>query len=183
MDEIGSLIRDHRLRLGLTLDAMGARYRISGPSVFKMEKGFVHPSLEIWLRISSDMSMDERDAVLAWIRASLPREFHPYLEELSSDGRKGRDGADGDGAARPYARIKDADELGRAVKADRSIPRALTEVLEDREIRDGFRPTGADVDLVLEILRGTGAAKGGRKVTRAQIVEALRLVREFTDTP
>ena len=40
---LGEIIYQSRLKLGMTQDQYGAKYDVSGPAVFKFEKGFVRP--------------------------------------------------------------------------------------------------------------------------------------------
>ena len=73
---LGQYLAEHRYNLRMTQDAFGAKYGISGPAVFKFEKGYVHLRLALWFRISQAMGMPERKAVLMHVRYTLPSEFH-----------------------------------------------------------------------------------------------------------
>lgn len=63
----------------LTQADLAERYDISGPAVFKFEKGFVTPSLRLWQKIAADMDIPEKEAVLIWVKEKLPEKLHPHL--------------------------------------------------------------------------------------------------------
>lgn len=71
---ISEAIRMHRENLGLTQDEYGRRYSVSGPAVFKFERGYVTPSLAVWRRIAADAGIRHNLAVLEWARAKLPED-------------------------------------------------------------------------------------------------------------
>jgi DNA-binding XRE family transcriptional regulator len=52
------------------------RYKVSGPAIFKVEKGYVTPSLKLWRVIAADMGIAEKEAVLMWVRQKLPSRYH-----------------------------------------------------------------------------------------------------------
>ncbi len=76
---IGQLIVAYRYKVRMTQDQFGVKYGVSGPAIFKFEKGYVHPNLALWLRISPDMGITERKAVLMHVRSKLPSEFHSLI--------------------------------------------------------------------------------------------------------
>jgi transcriptional regulator with XRE-family HTH domain len=171
-NEIGRRIYDIRKNLKLTQDEFGRRYDISGPAVFKFEKGKVKPSLELWLRIAKDMGMPESRAVLIWAREKLPEKYREYIdinamlhEDESEYAGKGR--AD-------YLNIRDVKQLRKAAAEDPSLPAGLKELLEDDELWALYQPTGQELHALKKMFGGLG---GGRK---EQFRAALHLVRDFS---
>ena len=80
MDNVfGEAIHRHRTDMGLTQDQFGARYEVTGPAIFKFEKGYVKPSLELWLRMAKDCEIPEKRAVLLWIKSRLPEEYQDLI--------------------------------------------------------------------------------------------------------
>jgi len=77
---LGEIIQDHRFKLRMTQDQFGSKYAVSGPAIFKFEKGYVHPSLTLWLRISEDIGFPERKAVLMHVQSKLPDEFRALIK-------------------------------------------------------------------------------------------------------
>jgi DNA-binding XRE family transcriptional regulator len=77
--ELGSRIMEFRKSNKLTQADLAQRYEVSGPAVFKFEKGFVTPSLKLWQKIAADMDIPEKEAVLLWIKEKLPVRMHPHL--------------------------------------------------------------------------------------------------------
>ena len=75
----GTILKS-RLAIGLTQDQFGQRYEVSGPAIFKFEKGFIRPSLKLWLRIAQDAELTERRAVLLWSHSRLPAEYQQYVD-------------------------------------------------------------------------------------------------------
>ena len=51
---LGTIIFNSRQDEDLTQDQYGSRYGVSGPAIFKFEKGYVKPSLELWLKMAKD---------------------------------------------------------------------------------------------------------------------------------
>ena len=72
---LGQKIQQLRRKLRLTQDQFGSRYSVSGPAIFKFEKGYVNPSLELWLKMAKDCGLDERDGVLLWTKCKLPEKY------------------------------------------------------------------------------------------------------------
>ena len=77
--EIGTLIADSRSNLGLTQDQFGRKYNVSGPAIFKFEKSYVSPSLELWLQIAKDIGLTEQVAVILWVKSKLPKKYQGYI--------------------------------------------------------------------------------------------------------
>lgn len=171
---LGGIIYNSRLRMNLTQDRFGAKYGISGPAVFKFEKGYVSPSLELWMRISADAEVDARRAVLLWLKARLPAKYQDYIEMQGAaaadlDGRKKKGGAD-------YNRHKTAEAISAEAGRDRNLPSGLKELLVDQTLLALYKPTGDEIHTLRDVFGGLGR---GEKRT---FLEALRLMRAFRGT-
>ena len=81
---LGEIIYNNRQKEDLTQDQYGARYSVSGPAIFKFEKGYVKPSLDLWLKMAADSGLSERRAVLLWVKSKLPEEYQEYIELQSA---------------------------------------------------------------------------------------------------
>ena len=81
---LADTVYESRLAMGLTQAELGRRYDVTGPAIFKFEKGFVRPSLKLWLRIAQDADLTERRAVLMWIQTKVPQEYQQYVDLASS---------------------------------------------------------------------------------------------------
>lgn len=77
---LGSRIFKFRKGNKLTQMDLAERYKVSGPAIFKFEKGFVTPSLKLWLIIAADMGIPEKEAVLLWIKEKVPKKFHFLIQ-------------------------------------------------------------------------------------------------------
>ncbi len=69
---LGSRIMRYREKNNLTQADLAVRYKVSGPAVFKFEKGFLTPSLKLWQKIAKDIGIPEKEAVLIWAKEKLP---------------------------------------------------------------------------------------------------------------
>ena len=56
---LGSRIMSYRKIHSLTQSDLADRYGVSGPAIFKFEKGFVTPSLKLWQKIASNIDIPE----------------------------------------------------------------------------------------------------------------------------
>ena len=166
---IGQRILRHRKKLKLTQDELGARYNISGPAVFKFEKGYVVPSLDLWLKMAKDMNIAERTAVLLHTQEKLPE---PYRSMVGFDSILAEDaGSNGDGE--DFAKIKDERSLRKAVSNNNWLPAGLVDFARRDDLWSLYRPSGEEVNLLRDTFGplGEGSAR--------DFCEAIRLVREF----
>ena len=169
---IGARIAESRERLGLTQDQFGARYGVSGPAIFKFEKGYVKPSLELWLKMARDCDIAEKKAVLMWVKAKLPEEYQSFIdlsapavaEAQATYVKEGRPN---------YARIGDARDLRDRLRADLTLPEGLKALAADDDFWVMYRPTGQEIQLLVEKFGQYADAK------ESLYREALRLIREF----
>ncbi len=80
---LGSRIMRYREKNNLTQADLAVRYKVSGPAVFKFEKGFLTPSLKLWQKIAKDIGIPEKEAVLIWAKEKLPAKM---TDLISTDG-------------------------------------------------------------------------------------------------
>lgn len=173
---LGQKVKDLRDRLRMTQDQLGARYQVSGPGIFKIEKGYIKPSLELWLKISRDCGMSEREAVLLWVKAKLPDQYHDFIEIIPSS-----EAAMSEQSARfgelqdlpEYMKIANREDLRQALANDENVPPGLRDLVLDDDFWVVFKPTGSEIHAVVQKF---GMFKNGNRETFS---EALRLVRAF----
>ena len=173
---IGILITNSRAKLGLTQDQFGRKYGVSGPAIFKFEKGYVKPSLDLWLRIAKDMDLSEQQAVLLWVRSKLPKKYQSFVNaEAPAAADKGS------GAARKQksaaARQIDPKEARKLILAESCAPKGLKMLLKDEKLLALYKPTGAEVQILRSVFGQLGDG------TKSAYREALRLIREFSGEP
>ena len=168
--EIGTLIAKSRQDAGLTQDQFGRKYNVSGPAIFKFEKGYVRPSLDLWLMMARDMELSEQQAVLMWVRGKLPRKYQHLIDVETPKAVKE--------AQKKYKTRKtksnDPDELRKSILEDRNAPSGLKRLLKDEDLWALYKPQVHE----LELLANTFGEMGHG--SKSSYREALRLVREFT---
>lgn len=169
---LGARIAQSRENMKLTQDQFGARYGVSGPAIFKFEKGYVKPSLELWMKMARDCGIPEKKAVLLWIKAKLPQQYQSYID--LSAAAVAEPEAPYERRERPnYGRIADLHELRKRMAEDQSLPPGLRSLAGDDEFWALYRPTGQEVQLVVEKFSNYVEAR------EALFRDAFRLVREF----
>jgi len=169
--EIGDLIGKSRSDMGLTQDQFGKKYNVSGPAIFKFEKNYVKPSLDLWLSMAKDMKIKEQTAVLMWIRGKLPKKFQNFVDlEPATAKEKGKGYKTKATAAKKF---KNAAEARKAILADRTAPKGLKALLRDDDVWALYKPTAKEMQLLKDTFGTLGA---GNKAT---FREALLLVRDF----
>lgn len=177
---LGEIIYASRMNLDLTQDEFGARYSVSGPAIFKFEKGYVRPSLALWLRMAVDAEISERRAVLLWLKSKLPDQYQDYVE-LQSAAVAEKEAAYSKGSKKKkkkggvdYSKLEDRAAMREAADKDKDLPKGLAGLLKDDELWALYKPTGHEINM----LRDTFGPLG--RGSKASYREALRLVREFT---
>lgn len=175
---LGEIIYRNRLSLDLTQDEYGSRYSVSGPAIFKFEKGYVRPSLELWLKMAHDAEINERRAVLLWLKSKLPEPYQDYVELQSaaaaeSGGAYGK-GKKGKRGKADYSRFEDRGAMAEAASKDKTLPKGLRDLLDDDELWSLYKPTGHELNMLRDMFAPLG--RGSKPAFR----EALRLIREFT---
>lgn len=176
---LGDIIYRNRISRDLTQDEFGSRYNISGPAVFKFEKGYVRPSLELWLSMSRDAEISQRRAVLLWLKSKLPAAYQEYVELQSAavaEGagpykkgkvKKGAKGID-------YSKFEERDDMQASAQKDKDLPKGLRDLLNDNDLWSLYKPTGHELNMLRDVFGPMG------KGTKSSYREALRLIREFT---
>lgn len=171
---LGTRILEYRESLGLTQDQFGAKYQVSGPAIFKFEKGYVKPSLELWLRISRDFGLNDRRAVLLWIKAKLPDKYQKYVD-LTVSGVEEEAAEYGDNLhGLDYSKFEEREAMRKSALKDDGIPRGLKALLREDDVWALFKPTGEEINLLRDLFGSLGEG------TPDNYREALLLVRAFT---
>lgn len=175
LNYLGDIIYKSRQQENLTQDQFGSRYGVSGPAIFKFEKGYVKPSLELWLKMASDAGISERRAVLLWVKSKLPEPFQEYIELQSAAVAESEvEYARKKGRKTNYAKVEHREQMRQLVAKDTALPKGLRELLEDDELWALYKPTGHEVNMLRDIFGPLG--RGSKVAYR----EALRLIREFS---
>lgn len=175
---LGDIIYKARQDQSLTQDQYGAKYSVSGPAIFKFEKGYVKPSLELWLKMAADADINERRSVLLWVKSKLPDNYQDYIELQSAavaetekayakSGKRGSKKLD-------YSKLESREDMFAVMKKDKDLPKGLRDLLEDDELWSMYKPTGHEINMLRDIFAPIG--RGGKDQYR----EALRLIREFS---
>jgi len=172
-NRIGKTVERYRKSLNKTQDQLGAMYSVTGPAIFKFEKGYVKPSLELWMKIAYDAGLTPKKALLCWIKDKLPEQYVEILEGLEAEGEKTEAG----GQPRPtgYSQVEDRDALRKAVLCDPALPGTLIELFRNDEFWALYKPSGVEIDRLARFLQGF--PEGTPDMYR----DALRLIRQFLD--
>ena len=121
---IGEIIYGARQKAGLTQDQYGAKYSVSGPAIFKFEKGYVKPSLELWISMAGDATVSQRRAVLIWARAKLPEQFQGYIElQDVQAAEKESENAKKKGSKPDYSKFGDPKQTREILDKDKTLPK------------------------------------------------------------
>lgn len=171
---LGEIIYNSRQKENLTQDQYGARYNVSGPAIFKFEKGYVKPSLDLWLKMAADAGLSERRSVLLWVKSKLPDEYQEYIElQSAAVAESEAEYAKKKGKKPDYSKFEAREQMREQTEKDKSIPKGLKELLDDDELWALYKPTGHEINLMRDLFGPLG--RGSKTAYR----EALRLIREF----
>jgi len=169
---LGEIIYKARLALDATQDEYGKKYSVSGPAVFKFEKGYVRPSLKLWVRMAMDAGLSEHRAVLLWLKSKLPEGYQDYVELQSAaavdSGHKKKQS--------DYSAPKGRDAIIAMATKDTALPHGLRDLIADPELWALFKPTGSEINQLRDIFGPLGVGN------KNQFREALRLIREFRES-
>ena len=168
--QIGDLIGESRTKLGLTQEQFGRRYNVSGPAIFKFEKAYVKPSLDLWLRMSKDIGLTEQQAVVMHVKARLPKRFQDFLTPKAP---VAREAAKAYGKKKGRARSADPKTARKTLLADTSTPRGLKALLKDGDMVDLYKPTAEELYALKDVFGPLGPG------TKSAYRQALRLVRDL----
>lgn len=171
---LGKLIYEKRISQGLTQDQFGSRYGVSGPAIFKFEKGYVNPSFKLWMQMAADFDLGEGLAVLLWAKAKLPPEYQELIE-LKGGKVKDTDVIYKSSGKHPdLSRIMNREKLREAALADPSLPTGLRNLIKDDAIWEIYKPTGREINLLRDFYGRFGDG------TKAKFREGLRVLRDFS---
>ncbi len=171
---LGEIIYNNRQKEDLTQDQYGARYSVSGPAIFKFEKGYVKPSLDLWLKMAADSGLSERRAVLLWVKSKLPEEYQEYIElQSAAVAESEAEYARKKGKKVDYSKFESREQMREQMDKDKAMPKGLRDLLEDDELWSLYKPTGHELNMLRDLFGPLG--RGTKQAYR----EALRLVREF----
>lgn len=166
---IAQRIMRHRKKLKLTQDELGARYSISGPAVFKFEKGYVIPSLNLWLRLAEDMGIDRRTAVLMHVQDKLPDQYKNLADWESLIAEEGATGPEYE----DFKKYRKQDALRQAVSDNQWLPSGLSDFARSEALWKLYKPNGQEVNMLRDIFAPLGEG------TSRDFCDGLRLLREF----
>ncbi|MCX7012022.1 MAG: helix-turn-helix transcriptional regulator [Candidatus Sumerlaeota bacterium] len=169
---IAQRLMRHRKKLKLTQDEFGQQYKISGPAVFKFEKGYVTPSLELWLKMAKAMGIPVKTAVLMHVHDKLPEAQKQLtgiaaLIEGEGESHLGKD---------DFRKFKKKDDLRQAIANHQLLPDGLREFAASQEMWTMYRPTGEEVNILRDAFGPLGEGKA------RDFCDGLRLIREFRGT-
>lgn len=144
---LGARIMNFRKINNLTQADLAERYRVSGPAIFKFEKGFVIPSLKLWLTIASDMGIPEKEAVLIWVKEKLPSRFHTLVKARQSFDIR---------PIREELRSKSVEQSGQkkmreALLGNPEISPSLKKFVSNTEMWDIFKPSSKELLFLIEL--------------------------------
>lgn len=172
---LGDILYRQRLALDLTQDEFGAKYSVSGPAVFKFEKGYVRPSLALWLRMAADTEISERRAVLLWLKSRLPENYQDYVELQGAAVAESEAGYGASKKNRPnYGKFKNPAQARAAARDDETLSKGFRAFLQDDETWVLYKPSGREINLLRDLFGRLGP--GSKSAFR----EALCTIREFT---
>jgi transcriptional regulator with XRE-family HTH domain len=171
---LGKLVTNARMAEGSTQKDFGARYGVSRAAIARFETKSLTPSLKLWMRMAQDVGLSEQFAVLTWIKARLPERFEKYVE-LQAAATADRRKILKQGPKGKYAKLNGRAHLLKQAKADLGFPEPLLKFLEDDEIHALYKPTGREVQALIDIFGPLG--RGTKELYR----EALCLLRGFVE--
>jgi DNA-binding XRE family transcriptional regulator len=171
---LGDVIYGSRQKGNLTQDQYGAKYNVSGPAIFKFEKGYVKPSLDLWLKMAEDASISQRRAVLLWVKSKLPDEFQEFIElQSAAVAESEAEYVKKKGKKPDYSKFETREQMRDVMDKDKTLPKGLRDLLEDNELWALYKPTGHELNMLRDMFGPLG--RGSKTAFR----EALRLIREF----
>lgn len=172
---LGEIIYKTRQKENLTQDQYGSRYGVSGPAIFKFEKGYVKPSLELWLKMGSDAGLSERRAVLLWVKSKLPERFQEYIElQSAAVAESEAEYTKKKGKKPDYSKFETREQMRSCIEKDKTLPPGLRGLIDDDELWALYKPTGHEINMLRDIFGPLG--QGSESAFR----EALRVIREFS---
>src|SRR6185295_8772998 len=120
---LADIIFANRKRDSLTQEQYGAKYGVSGAEIFNLAKGYLRPSLALWLRMAKDAQIPERRAVLLWVKSKLPEPFQEYVELLSAVDLEAENQATGKSKNPDYAKLSTREQVTQQLTNDKTMPK------------------------------------------------------------
>lgn len=144
ISSLGSRIMKFRKSHNLTQADLAERYKVSGPAIFKFEKGFVIPSLKLWQVIASDMGIPEKEAVLIWVKEKLPTRFHSLIRPKPTFDV---------GSLRKQLELKSKDlkEMREVILGNPEISPSLKKFVSNNEMWTIFKPNSKELLFLVEL--------------------------------
>lgn len=170
---LGDRIYEHRVALDMTQDQFGAKYGVSGPAIFKFEKGYVKPSLNLWLQMAKDFKIPEKKAVLMWVKSRLPEKFQNLIDLKSASISEEPIPYGGEPEGIDYTKYRNRDEMRQTAQKDPKMPKGMKAMLRDDDIWNLYKPAGAELNFLRDTFGKLGDGNKGA------FREAIRLVRDF----
>ncbi len=153
----------YRKRMKITQEQFADEFGVSGPGIFKFEKGYVIPSLKLWLKMAKMLGIERRQAVLMRVKDKLPEQFKAFIQIDDGSPQKKSD----------FASYKTEKKLREAMQKDKSLPSGLTDLAKSNPLWAMYKPSGVEIDLLRDMFSRLGEG------TARDFCEGLRLVREF----
>jgi DNA-binding XRE family transcriptional regulator len=76
---ISEVVSEIRVKTNLTQDDFGKLFGVSGPAIYKIEKGKMVPSFHLWLSICEAGNISKPFAVRLWAIAQVPLEYQELV--------------------------------------------------------------------------------------------------------
>jgi len=138
---------NYRKAYDLTQSDLAERYGVSGPAIFKFEKGFVTPSLKLWQKIAANIDIPEKEAVLIWVREKLPSRMRNLIYEMTILDQE--------------ALEKELDEIGKQPNAlqnmretllgNPNLSPALKKFMSDNEMWETLKPSKKELLFLIKL--------------------------------
>ena len=144
---LGERILKFRKTQNLTQADLAHRYKVSGPAIFKFERGFMTPSFKLWFKIAEDMGIPEKEAVLIWAKQKMPARFRKLIQETSElDVALIRDRLEAAGKGKTGR-----ESMREIVRDDPGISPAVKRFVADSEMWGILKPTVDDLVFLIDL--------------------------------
>ena len=165
--ELGKILLDYRKKLRLTQVVLAARYNLSGSGLFKIEKGFLLPSLPLWLKMANDIGIPEKNAILIWVKDRLPARYKKLIRlgrKFKADFFRKKLEALGNGSH---------EQRRTTVLNDPEISPALKKFISNNQTWENFQPTIKELGFLAEL------GESYPQISVSQLREAVLIAREI----
>ena len=144
---LGSRIMEYRRTYDLTQADLAERYGVSGPAIFKFEKGFVTPSLKLWQKIAANIGVPEKEAVLIWVREKLPAQMKNLVCEVPTLDVEALRADVGAASKEPQAQKK----MRAVLQANPDLSPALKRFVSSDEMWGTLKPTADELIFLIDL--------------------------------